>query len=260
MLGVNVVLERLVEEVIGDAQTDQQKTERILNWVHTQLNWVATDYTKKTVEEIIKNRAGNCAEMARVTYTLLTAVDIDCRWMAEVNLHPDSQLRQQTAAELVKSHGPTYSVFGLRHNDHRWIEVYNSTNDQWIPVDPTLNVIGLQEWVLARLGFEQRKTSHIISSADMIAPVAIFSIDENKKPVEKRSRHYLIDGFNSVYNQQLDKLAQWEEWKVQIIRMEDVVMKTFLGQENLHHYQDDLHRLHTLYQQMKEEVLLHVKK
>ena len=71
----------------------------------------------------------------------------------EVNVQPTNDRRQRDAAALVASQGPRASVFGRRHNDHVWIEYHDRETGRWLPSDPTINIVGLEDWVPARLGF-----------------------------------------------------------------------------------------------------------
>ncbi|XRD23560.1 hypothetical protein AABM34_13550 [Lysinibacillus fusiformis] len=80
---------------------------------------------ERTVEEIMIRKAGNCAEQTKVVERVLTHLGIETRWILEMKSHPEIMERQNYSIELIEKYGYFYSIFGLNHNDHRWLEYYN---------------------------------------------------------------------------------------------------------------------------------------
>src|SRR5262249_36306919 len=152
----------------------------LLNWVNRNLDWTSTDYQNRTAEEILARGGGNCFELSRVFERLLRPSDVQYRWVAEINLQPRSEERQATAAEKVRERGNSLSVFGLIHNDHRWLEVRDESGG-WVPADPAVGVIGLKPWLMMRVDLGPRPAPVVPATAeitrDMIVPIAIVALD-----------------------------------------------------------------------------------
>ena len=60
----NLDLKVLGEQITANDSTDYQKARTLLNWVSNRLEWVATDYKRRTVKEILDRGAGNCYDLA----------------------------------------------------------------------------------------------------------------------------------------------------------------------------------------------------
>ena len=50
---------QLAQSVVGNSGSSEEKTRRLVNWIDTNFKWSATDYQKRTAEEIIQRRAGH---------------------------------------------------------------------------------------------------------------------------------------------------------------------------------------------------------
>jgi hypothetical protein len=253
-----VNLKELAESVTGDKGSAYEKTGRLVSWINTNFKWTYTDYQKRTVEEIIQRRGGNCAELANVLYALLQSAGVQARWIAEINIQPKSQRRQNNAEGLVKKIGNRGSVFGFMHNDHRWLEVYDDATQTWFPADPAVGVIGLKNWILTRLGFAERPTSPVPEMAnitkDMIAPFVVLAMEsKGGAPKEDRSAFYLIDGFNQVYGNKLESLPSWQNWVAQIRQLSPLAASTFKGDNNLHQNASLIEQLSLTYEKLSRE-------
>jgi hypothetical protein len=255
-----VNLKELAESVTGDKASAYEKTGLLVSWINTNFKWTYTDYQKRTVEEIIQRRGGNCAELANVLYALLQSAGVQARWIAEINIHPKSQRRQNDAEGLVKKIGNKGSVFGFMHNDHRWLEVYDNATQTWFPADPAVGVIGLRNWVLTRLGFSERPSSPVPEMAnitkDMIAPFVVLAMESRGgAPKEDRSAFYLIDGFNQVYGKKLESLPSWQAWVAQIKQLSPLAVSTFKGEANLHQNAGLIESLSLTYEKLAREAM-----
>jgi len=252
----NLNLKTLGEQITANDDTDYKKARTLLSWVSNRLEWVATDYKRRTVNEILERGAGNCYDLAQVYVAIVKAMDIKTRSIAEVNLsrlHPE---RQGQAEQLVKEKGARYSLFGARHNDHRWLEVFDETSGTWLPVDPTMNVIGVEQWVKARLGFGKRITIDPAISDDMIAPFAVFVTGEKSDSmVENRSMYYMVEQFDKVYDKELSKLPSWNKWVASIGLLSEHAKLAMESKENFHLYTRQIAELDTIYQDLKNEYL-----
>jgi hypothetical protein len=252
----NLNLKALGENITANDDTDYKKATTLLSWVSGHLEWLATDYKRRTVKEILERGGGNCYDLALVYLEIVKALNIKTRSIAEVNLskfHPD---RQERAEQLVREKGVRYSLFGARHNDHRWLEVYDETSGKWLPVDPTMNVIGVEQWVKARLGFGKRITIDPVISDDMIAPFAIFVTgDRADVMVENRSTYYMVEQFDKVYNHELSRLPSWNKWVASVASLSEHSKLAFENKENLHLYNKQIAELGSIYQDLKNEYL-----
>ena len=252
----NLNLKTLGEQITANDDTDYKKARTLLSWVSNRLEWVATDYKRRTVNEILERGAGNCYDLAQVYVAIVKAMDIKTRSIAEVNLsrlHPE---RQGQAEQLVREKGARYSLFGARHNDHRWLEVFDETSGTWLPVDPTMNVIGVEQWVKARLGFGKRITIDPAISDDMIAPFAVFVTGEKSDSmVENRSMYYMVEQFDKVYGKELSKLPSWNKWVASIGLLSEHAKLAMESKENFHLYTRQIAELDTIYQDLKNEYL-----
>lgn len=256
----NQTLKEFVQMVTGGKGTNEEKTRKLVRWINTNFKWSYTDYQKRTVEEIIQRRAGNCAELANVLAALLTEMNIQFRWIAEINIQPRKESRLKTAMERVAKYGYGNSVFGLMHNDHVWLEVLNEKDKSWFPADPAVGVVGMKEWISARMKFDQRTISPIPEVAkvveEMFVPFVVVAKEKrNSKPSEIRSSFYLIEGFNSFYKKKLTKLDAWKEWNEKVARFADTGRGAFAGEVNLHEHGKEIEEIWQTYEKLKQEAL-----
>jgi hypothetical protein len=249
-------LKVLGEKITQHGRTDYEKATVLLNWVSNRLEWLATDYQRRTVKQILERGGGNCYELAEVYLALLRELNIRSRPIAEVNLSRFKADRQASAEQLVREKGNRYSVFGARHNDHRWLEVYDDISGNWLPVDPTMNVIGVDQWVKARLGFGKRVTIDPAITDDMIAPFAVFVTDAGKtEMLDDRSVHYMVEQFDKAYGHALSKLPSWNRWVALIKLLSEHSRLAFGKKENLHLYNSRIEELDAVYRSLKDEYL-----
>ena len=248
-------LKKFTASIYGDENDSFEQARKLLYWLSSNFKWTATDYKSRTVNEIIFRQGGNCFELAKVYMAMINAAGIPHRGIAEINIHAYNPRRQETAASLVKKKGNRYSVFGLQHNDHRWVEIYNSKSNNWEPADPSIGVIGINDWLEARVWFGERKTIDTSFTNQMIVPFAIFVTGNDKSPVESRSAWYLIDQFNALYGGKLVDLPEWQDWIKGVNALNLPSMNAFLGKEDLHQYQENISRLATAYERLKNSWL-----
>jgi hypothetical protein len=245
---------RVLADSVAQTGTSFVKTQRLVRWVNDSFKWSYTDYQRRTPEEIIARRAGNCAELASVLHLLLDTLGVRSRWIREINVQPEpTPRRQQTAAEMVVSRGKQYSVFGLQHNDHVWLEVWDDSSQSWFPADPAYGVVGLAEWLPARLALSERPKPRVAAvvpiAADMLAPFVVVAGEERGGPfTTDRTAYYLIDGFGrQLYSGGLTQLPSWQEWVAAVQSLSPHATAAFGGAENLHAYTDEIARLKATY-------------
>lgn len=248
----------LAKEVVGTTSGSVEKTRRLVEWLHQNLQWSYTDYQQRTVEQILTRRAGNCAELARVLQAMLDQAGVKSRWVAEINIHPVTPRRQATAARKVEELGNRASVFGLRHNDHRWLEVFDEASQSWVPADPSIGRVGVDAWTRARLAFSDRLRSPIAAvdkvTQEMIAPVVVVAVDSrSSKVTETRSTHYLVDGFNALYGGKLSALAAWSRWTAAVDQLATAGAGAFEGRVNLHQHQQLIDEAAESYEALRRE-------
>ncbi len=254
--------DRLAREIAGDSGSSLQRTRKLVEWINQNLAWSATDYQQRTPEEIIGRRGGNCAELARVLARLLAPANIRYRWAAEINLQPYSAQRQQSAEQLVKRTGLRGSVFGARHNDHRWLEIYDDAASTWVPADPAMGVVGVQEWIKMRLALQDRPAPPLPATAEiarsMIVPFVVVVLPKEKsESPEDRTEFYLIDQFNAAYGGKLASLPAWIEWTGAVRRLSRVAIDAFQGRANLHDRSEEIRQLSDIFEQLRQQAKEH---
>jgi len=250
----NLNLQQFASQIVSTANTDYEKAKLLLNWLSQRLDWMDTDYQQRNVKEILHRGGGNCFDLAKVYMALIQSLRLQYRPIAEINIHKYNERRQQTAESKVKEHGNSMSVFGRQHNDHRWVEIYNATTKQWEPVDPSMNVIGIDSWLKARVWFGERITIDTSTTNDMIVPFAVFVTGPSKSDMkESRTAYYLVEAFDKLYNHQLSKLPSWKAWTEGVLALETPARGAFMGKENLHLYDKQIADLATVYQQLRVE-------
>jgi hypothetical protein len=243
-------IKEIATSVTESEGSTRKRVIKLVKWMNQNFKWTSTDYKKRTVEEIIQRRGGNCAEQARVLIALLKASGIEARWVEEINIQPESKRRHEDAEKLIAEHGHKLSIFGYIHNDHRWLEVYDDAFDVWIPADPTLGVFGVKEWVRVRLGFGERPEA----AKDMIVPFVVI-IREKGQLVQDRSEHYLINEFNAYYGNELGKLSAWPQWLSTVLELSKLGSDAFAGEINLHEHTKLMIQLEQAYLNLKKEYL-----
>lgn len=245
-------LKVFADSISHGAQSNYEKAEKVVRWLANNFDWTATDYKKRTVEEIIARRGGNCNELAMATIALLKELNLQMRKVREINLHQESARRRADAQQKILEKGNRMSVFGKRHNDHVWLEIHDDKSGAWIPADPSLGVIGEQQWIAARAGFDKRFTLDT-SSEDMIVPIAIFATDEKGNLIENRTPHYVVDGLNRIYDNKLANFKNWKKWKEGVGALDEKCWTAFLGEVNLHDYENQIDALAVVYNDLKTE-------
>ena len=246
-------LSDLTHTITQHEKSSYGKAKVLLNWLSNRLEWKATDYQTRTVNQILARGGGNCFELAKVYMAMIKSIQLPYRPIAEINLHITSDQRQKTAESKVAQSGSRMSVFGRQHNDHRWLEVYDEKTNKWEPVDPSMNVIGTDQWLKARAWFGERITIDTAITNNMITPFAIFVVGENFQLTEDRTAYYLSSGLNQLYNGQLSKLRSWQKWNDQLTVLSPIAKAAFEGKENLHLHADKIAQLVVTYESLRQE-------
>jgi len=245
------------ENIVSGISDNYDKARVLLNWLSNNFEWKATDYQQRTVKEIIVRKGGNCFELASVYMALLKELNLVYRPIAEINIHLLSEERGRNAAEKIKTGGNKMSVFGREHNDHRWVEIFDEKNKEWVPADPTMGIIGFDQWLKARAWFGERHTINDEFSNEMIVPFAIYVVNSGNKSLmeENRTYYYMITKLDELYNNQLSKLPSWNKWTEGLQSLSLIAKNAFEGQQNLHNYNDRIHEMAIIYQNLKKEYL-----
>ena len=251
--GDTIDIKSLADSIVPKKEiSTYQKVRTVIDWTNKSFEWTTTDYKKRTAIEVIDRRGGNCNEQAMVVRELLKQLNIPTRRIREINIQPESERRELSSNEKIKELGLRYSVFGYRHNDHVWIEFYDEQQKAWLPADPTLGLVGTDQWLKSRIGFEARPVHEIIPSRDMLVPITILAQDDVKGDfIEDRSIWYLVDQFNAVYNGTLQKQKAWNDWVRMIHFISPICKEAFEGKTNLHDYTDSIAKIKEIYLQLK---------
>src|SRR5262245_4411286 len=67
----NIDLKKFAQDIIGNTSGNYDKAKVLLDWLSNSLEWKATDYKKRTINEILARGGGNCFELARVYMTFI---------------------------------------------------------------------------------------------------------------------------------------------------------------------------------------------
>jgi len=249
-------LKAFAQQVSKDSKSELGQAQAIVRWLAKNFEWKATDYQKGTVQEIIERKGGNCNELAMVALSAMKELNIKIRGVHEVNIHVNTPERGVRAHEMVKEKGNTLSVFGRHHNDHVWLELYDSAANDWFPADPSSGLVGTEEWMKGRVWFGERVSLNPITQ-DMMMPFAIFAADDSGKFTINRTQHYVIDEFDRLYDGKLHKLAAWKRWLTLIDLLDDKVAGAFAGSINLHDYESQIDELAVVYDQLRAAMPSH---
>lgn len=248
-----VEMKKMALEIAGNVATTFDKVRNVIWWTNKNFFWAFTDYQRRTMKQIICRQGGNCNEQAIVVRALLKELNVKTRRTSEINIQPEKESRQKDAEKRISEIGNKGSVFGYRHNDHIWIEFFDEESQQWIPADPTLGLIGLENWLKSRIGFEPRVNHAIVASADMLVPIAVFALNPDGTIAENRSEYYLVQSFNQVYKDQLEKLQTWKQWKESIEFIQLKSRDALEGKQNLHQYSDTIGEIKIIYGKLKDQ-------
>src|SRR5215813_12600961 len=146
-------LPAFAKEVSKGTSSELGETRAIVLWLAQHFDWKETDYQNRTVQQVIERGGGNCNDLAMVALATMKELKIKVRRVRDVHIRNESVERGQRAQALVKEKGNRYSVFGRHHNDHVWLEVYDSKANDWFPADPWSGVVGTEDWLKTRVWF-----------------------------------------------------------------------------------------------------------
>jgi Transglutaminase-like superfamily len=246
-------LKGFAQQVSKDATSELGRAQAIVRWLAEHFEWKATDYQKRTVKEIVDRRGGNCNELAMVALAAMKELDIKLRRVHEVNIYTNTPERGERAHQMVRDKGNTFSVFGRHHNDHVWLELYDSAANEWFPADPSSGLVGIEEWMKGRVWFGKRSTLNPITD-DMIVPLAIFAADDEGRFTISRTQHYLVDEFDRLYGGRLHLQPAWPQWTAGLDLLDDKVKGAFAGTVNLHDYETQIDSLAATYEQLRTAI------
>ena len=243
-------LKAFAQQVSKGATSELGQAQAIVRWLAQNFDWKATDYQKRTVPEIIERQGGNCNELALVALAAMKELKIRLRRVHEVNIYTNTPERGERARAMVKEKGNSYSVFGRHHNDHVWLELYDTAANEWFPADPSSGLVGTEQWMKGRVGFGKRFTLNPITE-DMVVPFAIFAADADGNFTINRTQHYLIDEFDRLYAGELHANPLWREWQSALDILDDKVAEAFAGKTNLHDYENQIDALAAIYEKLR---------
>src|SRR4030095_3073439 len=83
-----------------------------------------------------------------------------------------------------------------------------------------------------------------------IVPIAIFAADADGNFTISRTRHYLVDEFDRLYDGRLHTLPAWKQWTTEIDLLDDKVKGAFAGKINLHDYEAQIDSLALTYERL----------
>lgn len=245
-------IKAFAQDVSKNATSEVGRAQAIVRWLTQHFEWKATDYQKRTVQQIVERRGGNCNDLAMVALAAMKELNITLRRVHEVHIRTESAGRGESAHAMVKERGNAYSVFGRHHNDHIYLEVYDSSADDWFPADPWSGVVGVDEWMKARVWFGPRSSPNP-DAPEMIVPIAIFAADLDGNFTINRTQHYLVDEFDRLYRSKLHQLPAWKQWTALLDVLDDKVKGAFAGTINLQDYESQIDTLAEIYEKLRAE-------
>src|SRR5262245_28119836 len=246
-------IREFAQEVSKDSRSELERVQAIVHWLTQHFDWKDTDYQKRTVREIVERRGGNCNDLAMVALAAMNELHLKARRVHDVHIRTESPERGERAHALVMTKGNAYSVSGRHHNDHIWLEVYDSKADDWFPADPWSGLVGTDEWLKARVWFGKR-CSFNPDAPQMVVPFAIFAADPDGKFNIDRTRHYMVDEFDRLYHGKLHKHSAWKEWVDKLAILDPKVAGAFAGTTNLLDYESEIDSLAETYEQLRMAV------
>jgi transglutaminase-like putative cysteine protease len=98
-------LKAFADSIAQGAPSSYEKAEKVVRWLANNFDWTATDYQKRTVEEIMARKGGNCNELAMVTIALLKELNLQMRKVREINIHKESATRRENARQKILERG-----------------------------------------------------------------------------------------------------------------------------------------------------------
>jgi hypothetical protein len=247
-------LKAFAKQVSEGTESELGETQAIVLWLTQHFEWKETDYQKRTVQQVIERGGGNCNDLAMVALAAMKELNIKVRRVHDVHIRSESVERGERAHKLVKEKGNSYSVFGRHHNDHVWLEIYDSKANDWFPGDPWSGLVGTEDWMKARVWFGKR-SSPAPDAAEMIVPFAIFAADADGNFTINRTRHYLVDEFDHLYGNQLhDQTATWQQWVAQLDFLSNKAEGAFAGSIDLLKYESEIDNLAATYERLRAAI------
>jgi hypothetical protein len=244
-------LKAFAKQVTEGTTSELGETRAIVFWLTQHFDWKETDYQKRTVQQIVERGGGNCNDLAMVALAAMKELNIQVRRVHDVHIRTESAGRGERAHTLVKEKGNSYSVFGRHHNDHVWLEIYDSKANDWFPADPWSGLVGTEDWMKARVWFGLR-SSLAPDAAEMIVPFAIFAADADGNFTINRTRHYLVDEFDRLYGNELhEQTAAWQQWVTLLDLLSNKTEGAFAGSINLLDYESEIYSLAATYERLR---------
>ena len=240
-------IKAIVSSVIKGDMTSLEKTSKLVFWMNSEFSWISNDYQNRSASEIILRKAGHCGEQTKVMTVLLDEANVKYRIVQEINLQARSRSRLKNSRERIKQVGFTASVFGRRHNDHRWVEIYDDKDNLWEPADATTGIVGTKAWIEARVGFSPRHGE--VKAKGLLVPFVVVT-EQNRID---RTSYYLIEQFNLYYCNKLGDLPSWGAWVLKVQSLSAAGIKAFHGDVNLHLFDDQMGDLAKIYNKLKTE-------
>lgn len=187
----------LVDELTKDAKSDEEGIKTIVNWIHNNFRSTFGNPKYKTLSQFFEKKRGNCYHHSALLVFMLTHKKIPARFVDEINY--DANKFIGVFKEILGLIGD--APIGMNHNNHVWVEAY--FDNKWQPVDATYGVVGIEEWLEARLLTNRGRF-----------PLMIYAKEQNS--LVQRSEYYLIEKFREVYNINEDQ-PEFIIWKDDIL-------------------------------------------
>ncbi len=182
-------MQKKVDELIQDAETDYEKMFNLLHWVAEEVRYLGTDmgegegYTVHRTDEIFYERAGVCKDKAAVLVSMLRAAGFDAFFILT--------LAMEKAAD-VPADQFNHGVVGVRHKDGSWTYL----DPTWAPKNrPLFNPLEQEQPILTATP-EGEDLTHIPYSPPEDNPwnISAQTVISLHQPMHA-SLHFSGDGF-----------------------------------------------------------------
>jgi len=83
----------------------------------------------------------------------------------------------------------------------------------------------------------------------------VVSRDDKARMSENRTTYYLVHRLDALYDHKLSRLPSWSKWVSALQVLSEVAKNAFEGKENLQEYDNQIGKLASIYQDLRQELL-----
>ncbi len=174
-------IKAFTDELTKGTISDEEKVRIITTWIHSNFSSTFGNPKYKTLTQFFEKRKGNCYHRSVLLLLMLQHLKIPARFVNEIDYDSPGLIGILRELFGIVENVPC----GMNHNNHVWIEAH--FDSQWQPVDANYGVVGIEEWLEARLLSNRKRF-----------PLIIYVLSQDG--FIRRSEYYLIERFKEVCN------------------------------------------------------------